>query len=82
MKTQQKLGRAPETRGPAAEKAIGRRRFLTGALTLTGGGATAVAVAADIGSEAAAADGIDNNSSSLTYRETEHIRQFYARCRF
>ena len=72
--TQKSAGSAP------LHKPVARRALLAGASAVAAGAAY-TAIAPDTGDEPAK-QGAASDPRRLTYRETDHIRQFYARARF
>lgn len=64
-----------------AETVISRRGVVTGA-ALAFGGAVAAAGIPQSASQGQASQKNSDDPRAVTYRVTEHIRQFYARCRF
>lgn len=67
-----------QTKATAAREAVGRREFLRSA----GAGAAAAAAVATVGGapEAKAAENAETRKKAR-YRETDHVKKFYAICR-
>jgi len=82
MRTDRRM-RRPQDGLDAASERVTRRVFVTGAAGAGAAvGAAAVVRLAPASSDAGPPAAPDGDPRRLSYRETDHIRRFYARSRF